>query len=395
MMKLIRKTPLIKSEKYSQYSLNNVYLKAENLQNSGSVKIRALVDKFNEVKESGYQKICVVSNGNTAKSAAFLGEKLKVKCEVIMPLNTSYTIIRDIKDRQVEVKLLGNNISETRELAQNEPKDDKTFYLDLSDDLDCSLAYHSLMDEIMEDLPTTQVILVPVGTGSLVNGILDYIKKNKLSISVYAVEPYNHPTLTKAIENDGPTKLDNHYSVAESINGKVISKTFYKNIKDNVAGIICVSDEELIDSSVDIVDENKMIVENTALLPIVGSKYLKEKKQDVVCLLTGGNVDITTMSTLLQVGLESKGRIFTIKMMLSDKPGELIKVASSIAENEGNVIGIQHNQLHALTRQNKVEITFKIEAFGLAHKFKICTELEKLGFDVTLIDSHLGSDDYE
>lgn len=395
MMNLIRKTPLIKSEKYSQYSLNNVYLKADNLQVSGSIKVRALVKKFSNLKEEGYQKISLVSTGNTAKSAAFLAEKLDLKCEVIMPLNASYTTIRDVKEHKMEVKLLGNNIEETRELAKKEKMDNKTYFLDLASDVDCSLAYESLVEEILEDLPSTQVILVPVGTGSLINGVIQYLKKKKLAIAVYAVEPYTHPTLTKAIENNGPVKLENHYSVAETINGKVISNVFFKNIKDNINGVICVSDEELIDSSLDIVDENKMIVENSALLPLVGTKYLKEKKQDVVCLLTGGNIDITTMSTLLQVGLENKGRIFTFKTMLSDKPGELLRVAQSISESEGNIIGIHHNQLLALTRQNKVEITFKVEAFGLAHKFKICTALEKLGYEINLIDCHLGSDDYE
>lgn len=395
MTNFIRKTPLVKSEKYSEYSLNNVYLKSENLQVSGSIKIRALQQKFIDLKEQGYKKICLVSSGNTAKSAAMLAEKLDIKCEVVMPLNTSYTTIIDIKDHKTEVRLVGNNIEESRELFKNEKLNKDTYFLDLANDIDCSLAYASLVDEILEDLPSTQIILVPVGTGSLLNGVLEYVKKKKLDIAVYAVEPYNHPTLSKALENNGPVVLENHFSIAENINGKVISNKFFKNIKDNVKGVISVSDEELIDSSLDIVDENKMIVENSALLSLVGTKYLKEKKHDVVCLLTGGNVDITIMSTMFQVALEHKGRIFTFKTMLSDKPGELLKVASCISENEGNVMGIVHNQVLSISRQNKVGITFKVEAFGLAHKFKICTALENLGYEITLVEDHLGSDDYE
>ncbi|MDF9866723.1 threonine dehydratase [Bacilli bacterium PM5-3] len=392
MINVIRKTSLLKNKKYSTYSQNNIYLKTENLQETGSIKLRALADKIKLLKDKGYEQIIVVSTGNTGRSAAYLCQELKMKCTVYMPLTTSYSTILEIKGYDACVILEGLNIEETKNHLNKLENDSLTYVIDLANEMDCSLAYESLVNEIIEELENVDIILAPVGTGSLINGLISAIQKNNYSIKVIAVEPYNHATLSKSIENNMSVSLTNSYSIAETINGKTISNLFFDNIKNNISDVIKVSDEELIDCFLDVTEENKVIVENSGLLSLVGAKYLNEKNKNVVCLLTGGNVDMTTMSTMLESGLINKGRIFTFAVMLSDKPGELLEVAQTIAQNKGNVVGLSHNQLSALTRQNKVELIATVEAFGLNHKFKICRELENKGYNVRLIDDHLGSD---
>ncbi|MDL2212172.1 pyridoxal-phosphate dependent enzyme [Erysipelotrichaceae bacterium OttesenSCG-928-M19] len=391
-MNYIKKTNLIKSKKYSAYSQNNVYLKMENLQTTGSIKIRALINKIEQLKKETIKQIVVISTGNTGRSASFLAQEYSLKCTVYMPLNTSYSTILEIQENDAEVILVGLNIEETKQQVASLELEADTYIIDLADELDCSLAYESLLMEIVNEINNVDIILAPIGTGSLINGLIEGIKKHKLPIKVYAVEPDNHASLTKAIESNQPVLLTNSYSIAETVNGKTISKLFFKNINANIDEVIRVSDEELIDCFLDVVEENKVIVENSALVTLAGSKYLNVKHKNIVCLLTGGNVDITTMSTLLESGLINKGRIFTFSTMLSDKPGELLEVAKTVAENNGNVIGLNHNQLTALTRQNKVELVVTVETFGLNHKFKICTELENKGYEVKLLNDHLGSD---
>ena len=391
-MELIRKTNLVKNKKYSEYSQNNVYLKLENLQVTGSLKVRALAKLVEKLKKDKYQKVVVISTGNTARSVAYLCEKYNLECLAYMPSTTSYSTIIEVQDYHATVVLEGTNIVETKTIVDQIDHDETTYVIDLAKEMCCSLAYEELVKEILEDLPSTDIILAPVGTGSLINGIISYIKNNDLAIEVYAVEPYSHALLSKSIEHNKPSQIADSYSIAESINGKAISELFFENIKNNITDVIRVSDEELIDCFLDVAEENKAIVENAGLLSLVGTKYLTKKKKNVVCLLTGGNIDITTMATVLESGLINKGRIFSFKVMLSDKPGELLEIAQIIAKNDGNVIGLNHNQLSAITRQNKVELNVSVESLGLHHKFKIVSELESAGYEIILIDDHLGCD---
>lgn len=388
---MIRKTNLIKNDKFSQYSQNNVYLKTENLQTSGSFKIRALKHIVENLKKDGCKKICAASTGNKGKSLAYLCNEYEMKCTIYMPLNTPYNIIKDINDYNAKVELKGIDFEDTTKIAEQEAKNKEIPFVDLYHDLDASLKYGSIVEEIVEDLPETNIILVPVGTGSLINGIISYINKHKLDIEVYAVEPYNSASLFHSIKKGKPTQLKDNYSIAKTIDIKQVSKTFFPNIRNNIKDVIKVSDEELIDCFLDVIEENKMVVENSGLISLAGVKYLAEKNQNVVCLLTGGNIDITTMSSLLQYALVNKGRIFTFKTMLSDKPGELLEIAEIVAKNDGNVIGLKHNQLSIITRQDKVALTVTVESLGLSHKFRICKALEDRGYEIELLDEHLGS----
>lgn len=388
---MIRRTSLIKNDKFSKYSQNNIYLKTENLQTTGSFKIRAIKKILERFKQDNHNSVIVASTGNRGKSTAYLCNEMDMQCTVYMPLNTPYNIIKEISDYNSTIKLEGLDFEETTKIAEKAAQEKNTPIIELYHDVDASLEYGNIVAEIVEDLPETDIILVPVGTGSLLSGILTYIKENNLKIDVYGVEPYTSASLYHSLKRGKPTKLTDNYSIAKTIDIKQVSKTFFENIQANVKGVIKVSDEELIDCFLDVIEENKMIVENAGLLSLAGSKYLSEKNKNVVCLMTGGNIDITTMSSLLEYALINKGRIFTFKTMLSDKPGELLEIADIIAKNDGNVIGLEHNQLSIITRQDKVALTVTVESLGLSHKFKICKALEDKGYRIELIDEHLGS----
>lgn len=392
---MIRRTSLIKNDKFSKYSQNNVYLKTENLQTAGSFKIRALKHIIEKLQKDGVKKVVISSTGNRGKSLAYLCNEMDIKCTVFMPLNTPYNLVKDINDYNSKVKLEGSDFEETNNIAKAYCEDKKLPLIDLYHDKEASLEYGKIAQEIIEDLPETDIILVPVGTGSLISGIISYLKTIDSKIKVYAVEPYNSASLYHSIKNDKPTRLTDNYSIAKTIDIKQVSKTFFSNIKDNIEDVIKVSDEELIDCFLDVIEENKMIVENAGLISLAGVKYLGEKNKNVVCLLTGGNIDITTMSSLLEYALINKGRIFTFTTMLSDKPGQLLEIADIIAKNNGNVIGLKHNQLSIITRQDKVALTVSVESLGLSHKFKICKALEDQGFEVKLLEDHLGSGNNE
>lgn len=391
---MIKKTSLLDSIKYSKYTQNSVYLKPENLQTSGSFKIRGLFPRISSLKEQGYKRIIVASTGNQAKSAAYACDKLGIACVVVMPVNTSYNKIQQLKDLNVEVIREGNDILESVAYART-LNNDESFVIELFHDEESVLAYGSMIAEIVEELPETDIILVPVGTGGLLYGVLKYIENNDLKIKVYGVEPYKADSLFRSIDCGHVIDVEYSDTIADTLNLKQVSETFFLYIKDNVAGVIRVSDEELIDCFLDVIEEHKIVVDNAGLVSLAGCKYLRERQKNVVCILSGGNVDVTTMSSLLQYSLINKGRIFTFATMLSDKPGELVEIATIIAENNGNVIGLKHNQLSVISRNNKVVLEVSVETFGLDHKFKICSALENKGYNISLIDDNKGSGEYE
>ncbi|MEG0283305.1 MAG: pyridoxal-phosphate dependent enzyme [Erysipelotrichales bacterium] len=392
---MIRKTSLIKNEKFSSYTQNNIYMKTENLQTTGSFKIRSLYKIMKEYKKQNIKKVVSASTGNHGISLAYLSKHFGIECDIILPIATPYNILKTIKDYDANIILEGNNFLETSNFASKVELKKDWILLDLKDNLEASLEYGDIVKEIVSDLKKVDIILVPVGSGSLLNGILHFIETNKLDIKVYAVEPYYSAPLALSIKNNRLSKVENSHTLAKAIDNDSISNTFFDYIKDKVDGVIKVSDEELVDCFLEVVEENKMIVENAGLLSLAGSKYLEEKNKNVVCILSGGNLDITNIAAVLEYGLKNKGRIFTIKTKLSDKPGELIKIATIIAKEEGNIIGMKHNQLAAISRQESVELILSIESLGLWHKYKICNEIEAKGYQLEHLDEHLGSGYYE
>ncbi|MGL4382975.1 MAG: pyridoxal-phosphate dependent enzyme [Bacilli bacterium] len=387
---MIRKTPLVTNDKYSAYTQNKVYLKLENLQKSGSIKIRAVANLVKSMEQEGYNHFIIASTGNQALALAYLCNEKNLKCSIVMPINTAYSKIKDLKDLNAKVVLSGINRKEAVACAKEIALEDKAYYIGEHNNEIMAQGYHALVAEIIEEQPDINIFVVPVGEGNLLRGIIEGLKKLNHQAKVYAIEPYHCATLYNQFHSlNGEVA---NVSIAESIRYKQIAPSNYDAIKESITNSFRVSDEELIDCFLDVCEEHKSLVETAGLVSLAGVKYLNEKNQNIVCILTGGNVDLTTMASLMEEGLKNKGRIFTFKTLLSDKPGELVEVASTIANNQGNIIGLKHNQLSLLTRQSKVELIVSVETFGLEHKFKIAHELEKKGYEIILLDE---GDTYE
>lgn len=379
-------TNLVYSEYFSNQTGNKVYLKPENMQYTGAYKVRGAYYKISTMSEEARKKgLITASAGNHAQGVAFAAKKYGVKATVVMPTTTPLIKVNRTKGYGAEVVLHGDVYDEACEYALKLAEEKGLTFVHPFDDLDVATGQGSIAMEIKKELPTVDYILVPVGGGGLATGVSTLAKLLNPNIKVIGVEPAGANCLQASIKAGKVTTLPTVSTIADGTAVKTPGSKLFPYLKKNLDDIITVPDEDLIVSFLDMVENHKMIVENSGLLTVAALKQLKVKDKKIVSILSGGNMDVITMSSVVQQGLVQRSRIFTVSVLLPDKPGELVKVAQIIANANGNVIKLDHNQFVSINRKATVELRITIEAFGHEHKEQIVSELEKNGLRPRLV----------
>ena len=379
-------TNLVYSEYFSNQTGNRVYLKPENMQYTGAYKVRGAYYKISTMSEEARQKgLITASAGNHAQGVAFAAKKYGVKATVVMPTTTPLIKVNRTKGYGAEVILYGNVYDEACEYAMKLAEEKGLTFVHPFDDLDVATGQGSIAMEIIKELPTVDYILVPIGGGGLATGVSTLAKLLNPNIKVIGVEPAGANCLQASLKNGKVTTLPTVSTIADGTAVKTPGTKVFPYLQKNLDDIITVPDEDLIVSFLDMVENHKMIVENSGLLTVAALKQLKVKDKKVVSILSGGNMDVITMSSVVQQGLVQRSRIFTVSVLLPDKPGELVRVAQIIANANGNVIKLDHNQFVSINRKATVELRITIEAFGHEHKDQIVSELEKNGLRPRLV----------
>ena len=379
-------TNLVYSEYFSNQTGNKVYLKPENMQYTGAYKVRGAYYKISTMSEEARKKgLITASAGNHAQGVAFAAKKYGVKATVVMPTTTPLIKVNRTKGYGAEVVLHGDVYDEACEYALKLAEEKGLTFVHPFDDLDVATDQGSIAMEIIKELPTVDYILVPVGGGGLATGVSTLAKLLNPNIKVIGVEPAGANCLQASIKAGKVTTLPTVSTIADGTAVKTPGSKVFPYLQKNLDDIITVPDEDLIVSFLDMVENHKMIVENSGLLTVAALKQLKVKDKKIVSILSGGNMDVITMSSVVQQGLVQRSRIFTVSVLLPDKPGELVKVAQIIANANGNVIKLDHNQFVSINRKATVELRITIEAFGHEHKEQIVSELEKNGLRPRLV----------
>ena len=379
-------TNLIFSEYFSNQTGNKVYLKPENMQYTGAYKVRGAFYKISTLSDEEKQRgLITASAGNHAQGVAFAAKKYGVKATVVMPTTTPLIKVNRTKGYGAEVVLYGDVYDEACEYALKLAEEKGLTFVHPFDDLDVATGQGSIAMEIIKELPTVDYILVPVGGGGLATGVSTLAKLLNPNIKVIGVEPAGANCLQASLKNGKVTTLPTVSTIADGTAVKTPGTKVFPYLQKNLDDIITVPDEDLIVSFLDMVENHKMIVENSGLLTVAALKQLKVKDKKVVSILSGGNMDVITMSSVVQQGLVQRSRIFTVSVLLPDKPGELVRVAQIIANANGNVIKLDHNQFVSINRKATVELRITIEAFGHEHKDQIVSELEKNGLRPRLV----------
>ena len=373
-------TNLVYSEYFSSQTGNRVYLKPENMQYTGAYKVRGAYYKISTMSEEARQKgLITASAGNHAQGVAFAAKKYGVKATVVMPTTTPLIKVNRTKGYGAEVILYGNVYDEACEYAMKLAKEKGLTFVHPFDDLDVATGQGSIAMEIIKELPTVDYILVPVGGGGLATGVSTLAKLLNPNIKVIGVEPAGANCMQVSLKNGKVTTLPAVNTIADGTAVKTPGSRIFPYIQQNIDDIITIEDNELIVEFLDMVENHKMIVENSGLLSVAALKQMDIKGKKVVCVLSGGIMDVITMSSIVQHGLIQRDRIFSVSVLLPDKPGELARVAQTVADVQGNIIKLEHNQFVSINRKATVELRITIEAFGHEHKDEIVDKLEAAG----------------
>ncbi|HJA11688.1 MAG TPA: threonine ammonia-lyase [Candidatus Mediterraneibacter merdipullorum] len=383
-------TKLIQSEYLSEQTGGKVYLKPENMQHTGAYKIRGAYYKISTLTEEEKARgLITASAGNHAQGVAFAAKKFGCRAVIVMPTVTPLIKVNRTKSYGAEVVLYGDVYDDAYAYAQELAEKEGYTFVHPFDDLDVATGQGTIAMEIVQELPTVDYILVPVGGGGLLAGVSTLAKMLNPKIKIIGVEPMEAASMTAALQAGEVVELDTADTIADGTAVKAVGEKILPYVKENADDVLLVEDDELIGAFLDMVENHKMIVENSGLLPVAALKQLDLKGKKVVCILSGGNMDVITMSSIVQHGLIQRDRIFSVSVLLPDKPGELVQVAKTIADEQGNVIKLEHNQFVSTNRNAAVELRITMEAFGTEHKNRILDALEKAGFRPKLISAKL------
>ena len=367
--KVTNPTKLIYSEYLSAQTGAKVYLKPENMQHTGAYKIRGAYYKISTLTDEERSRgLITASAGNHAQGVAFAAKQFGCKATIVMPTVTPLIKVNRTKSFGADVVLHGDVYDDAYAYACKLAEENGYTFVHPFNDLDVATGQGTIAMEIVQELPTVDYILAPIGGGGLITGVSTLAKMLNPKIKVIGVEPSEAASMTAALKAGEPVELPSANTIADGT---------------------AVKEDELIGAFLDMVENHKMIVENSGLLSVAALKQMDIKGKKVVCVLSGGNMDVITMSSIVQHGLIQRDRIFSVSVLLPDKPGELARVAQTVADVQGNIIKLEHNQFVSTNRNAAVELRITMEAFGTDHKKKILDALDKAGFRPKLISAKL------
>ena len=374
-------TKLVYSDYLSTLTGNKVYLKPENMQFTGAYKVRGAYYKASTLSDEERAKgVITASAGNHAQGVAYAAKKKGMKATIVMPTTTPLIKVNRTKNFGADVVLYGDVYDEACEKAYQLAEEHGYTFIHPFDDPAVATGQGTIAMEIIKELPLVDVILVPIGGGGLATGVSTLAKLLNPKIKVIGVEPAGAACMKKSLQEGKVVTLPGVDTIADGTAVKTPGSVIFPYIQQNIDEIITVEDEDLIVSFLDMVENHKMVVENSGLLTVAALKQLDVKGKKIVAILSGGNMDVITMASVVQQGLIFRNRIFTVSVLLPDKPGQLQGVSGVIAEQNGNVIKLEHNQFVTTNRKSAVELRITIEAFGTEHKEKIMEALEQGGY---------------
>ncbi|WP_299265221.1 threonine ammonia-lyase [Leptotrichia wadei] len=391
---VITKTKLIHSSIFSNETGNEVYIKPENLQRTGAFKIRGAYNKIAKLTEEEKKRgVIAASAGNHAQGVALAAQKLGIKAVIVMPKHTPLIKVEATKRYGAEVILTGEVYDEAYEYAKKlQEKEGYTFVHPFNDE-DVIEGQGTIALEVLEELPDADIILVPIGGGGLISGIASAAKLKNPLIKIIGVEPEGAASALEARKSHHVVELDEANTIADGTAVKKIGDITFDYIEKYVDDIVTVSDYELMAAFLVLVEKHKIVAENSGILAVAGLKKLNVTGKKIISIISGGNIDVLTISSMINKGLVARGRIFTFAVDLPDKPGQLVAVSQILSEQNANVIRLEHNQFKNLDRFHEVELQVTVETNGEEHINKITQEFEKKGYIIRRLNAQAMIDD--
>ena len=391
---VITKTKLIYSNIFSNETGNDVYIKPENLQRTGAFKIRGAYNKIAKLTEEEKKRgVIAASAGNHAQGVALAAQKLGIKAVIVMPKHTPLIKVEATRRYGAEVILTGEVYDEAYEYAKKLQEKEGYTFVHPFDDEDVIEGQGTIALEVLDELPNADIILVPIGGGGLISGIASAAKLKNPLIKIIGVEPEGAASALEARKSHHVVELDEANTIADGTAVKKIGDITFDYIEKYVDDIVTVSDYELMAAFLVLVEKHKIVAENSGILAVAGLKKLNVTGKKIISIISGGNIDVLTISSMINKGLVARGRIFTFAVDLPDKPGQLVAVSQILSEQNANVIRLEHNQFKNLDRFHEVELQVTVETNGEEHINKITQEFEKKGYIIRRLNAQAMIDD--
>ena len=391
---VITKTKLIYSNIFSNETGNDVYIKPENLQRTGAFKIRGAYNKIAKLTEEEKKRgVIAASAGNHAQGVALAAQKLGIKAVIVMPKHTPLIKVEATKRYGADVILTGEVYDEAYEYAKKLQEKEGYTFVHPFDDEDVIEGQGTIALEVLDELPDADIILVPIGGGGLISGIASAAKLKNPLIKIIGVEPEGAASALEARKNKHVVELSEANTIADGTAVKKIGEITFDYIEKYVDDIVTVSDYELMAAFLILVEKHKIVAENSGILSVAGLKKLNVKGKKIISIISGGNIDVLTISSMINKGLIARGRIFTFAVDLPDKPGQLVAVSQILSKQNANVIRLEHNQFKNLDRFHEVELQVTVETNGEEHINKITEEFKKSGYRIKRLNSQAIIDD--
>ncbi|WP_378953428.1 threonine ammonia-lyase [Pelosinus sp. sgz500959] len=380
---VIKKTELIESPFFSHECGNRVFIKPENLQVTGAFKIRGAFNKLSKLSEEEKSRgVIAASAGNHAQGIGYAAQLLGIKATLVMPAATPIIKVEATKNYGVDVVLYGDSYDEAYKKARELETENQYVFVHPFDDLDVIMGQGTVALEIINELDDVDEILVPIGGGGLISGMAFAIKMLKPEIKIIGVEPEGACCIKESLIQDRVIELEKVDTMADGTAVKKPGDLTFELIREFVDEVVTVSEFEILEAILLLMEKHKLIVEGAGALSLAGLKKLKSKDKKVVCLVSGGNIDISTISAIINRALVSRGRLFCFTVNLPDKPGELLHVANILSELKANVIKLDHNQSKVMDRFKQVQLEVTVETNGNDHVDEIVAEFQKNGIDI-------------
>lgn len=381
-----KKTELMYSSIFSNESGNEIYLKPENLQVTGAFKIRGAYNKISKLSEEEKKRGVIASSaGNHAQGVAYAAQKLGIKATIVMPKTTPLIKVAATKSYGANVVLHGNYYDEAYTKAKELQEENNYVFVHPFDDLDVIAGQGTIGLEILEDLKDVDCIVVPVGGGGLISGIAAAAKSINPEVKIIGVEPEGAKAMKKSIEKNTVVNLDTVKTIAEGVAVKKPGDITFEIIKNYVDEIVTVSDFDIMEAFLVVLEKQKLIAETSGVLSLAALKKISDKNKKIVCVISGGNIDVVTISSMINRGLVSKGRLFCFTVDLPDKPGELLKISEILTKLNANVIKLDHNQFKTFDRFMQVQLEVTVETNGHEHVNEIIGNLNEAGYKIVRV----------
>ncbi|QSH40659.1 threonine ammonia-lyase [Lentisphaerota bacterium ZTH] len=380
---IIKDTNLIYSPVFSEESGNQVYIKPENLQETGAFKIRGAYNKISRLPESEKQKgLIAASAGNHAQGVAFAASKAGARCTIVMPQVTPLIKVEATRRLGAEVILAGDYYDQAYEKACELVEEHGYTFIHPFDDPEVIAGQGTTGLEILQEMPDADAIIVPVGGGGLISGIAIAAKAVNPDIRIIGVEPAGASSMDYSLIKGKVSEISKVQTIADGVATKVPGNLTFEIVKDMVDKHIVIPEEDLMEAFLLLLERHKLVAENSGILSLAALKYLNMQNKKIVSVVSGGNIDVVTISSMIDRGLVQRGRLFCFAVDLPDKPGELLEIVKIITRYQANVIKLDHNQFKALDRLQNVQLEITLETNGHEHVRKLVTALEKGGYSI-------------